>query len=391
MRIQEAAGGKALHAAALQREATPPMALAILVPQDRIARPPLGAWAAQVCGLLDTAGQTRTTRQLAGQLGSAGNQAGLIAAHAGDVARAWHVTERQLWWQGRFARRSRDATVAAHAVQPWVNLGRVEALTGRWREALARFAALPTYKVAGRLDMGCMRLRGSDYLGVSRTREHFLGFLQAVYVSDSLKAMLFNRRFELVHPFVASAGAEGPLWCMCEEAAVVAECQMGDHRTAISRAGTAAREASGWNRAALRLRLAEAHACAGEIERAQPILSQLASVVRQVSPEVKAKPDLMPITARLAGACHEVGLADDACAVARDVLQGARTANDEMIQIEMLKLLADASPEHEAEAWRDAADAAVAATDYARFRRGAPPRPNPVFDELYERLEAIYT
>jgi hypothetical protein len=341
--------------------------------------------------MLDTARATRTTRQLAGQLGSIGNQAGLLAAHAGDVSRAWHVTEQQLWWQGRLARRSHDPTVTAHAVQPWVNLGRLEALTGRWREALARLAALSAYEMDDWLELGCMRLRGSDYLGVSASREHFVGFLQAVYVSDSLKTMLLNRRFDLIHPFAASARAEGPLWWMCEEASVVAECRLGDYPAAMSRADTAAREATGWSRAALRLRLAEAHACAGDLNRARAILSQLAAVVRQLSPEVKAKPELMPITARLAGACHEVGLADDACAVARDVLQGARTANDEMIEIEMLKLLADASPEHETQAWRDATDAAVAVTDYARFRRGAPPRPNPVFDELYERLEAVYT
>jgi hypothetical protein len=296
-----------------------------------------------------------------------------------------------VWWLGRLARRSSDAAVAAQAVQPWVNLGRIEALTGRWREALARFEALSTYDVAGQLQIGCMRLRESAWSGISSSRDLFVNFLQVVYVSDSLKAMLLNRRFELVHPLTTAATATGTLRWIAEEACVVANCRMGDHRAAISRAAATAREASGWHRATLRLRLAEAHACAGEVERAREILSKLADVVRQVSPEVKAKPELMPITARIAGACHEVGLTDDACAVARDVLQGARTARDEMIEIEMLKLLADASPEHEAQTWREGADAAVEATDYARFRRGAPPRPNPVFDELYQRLEAIYT
>jgi hypothetical protein len=98
----------------------------------------------------------------------------------------------------------------------------------------------------------------------------------------------------------------------------------------------------------------------------------------------------MPITARLAGACHEAGLAAEACAVARDVLEGARAANDEMIQIEMLRLLAAAAPDEEREGWIEAARAAEDATEYARFRRGRPPSPNPVFTELYERLEEAY-
>lgn len=370
----------------------PSIAAALLVPHERIPREPLVGWAVRLLGSLGTAASTvRVTRELAGELGFIGNNAGLVAVHRGDGASAWRIVERQVWWQGRLARRSGDTAVTAFALHPWVNLGRLEALSSHLKASLARFAALSSYLVAGRLEMGCMCVAGSDWGTVSRSRDEFIQFLNAVHVTESLKAMLLNRRFEFVHPFVASVDAEGTLWWMCEEASIVADCRMGDHRAAISRASAAAREATGWNRAALRLRLAEAHACAGEIERAQPILSQLAGVVRQLSPEVKAKPELMPITARLAGACHEVGLADDACAVARDVLQGARTANDEMIQIEMLKLLADASPEHEAQAWRDAADAAVEATDYARFRRGAPPRPNTVFDELYDRLEAVYT
>jgi hypothetical protein len=328
---------------------------------------------------------------LVGELGFVGNNAGLIAAHRGELPTAWRITERQVWWQGRLSRRSGDVGVAAHAVQPWVNLGRLEALSGRCDQALARFAVLSTYNVADRLEIGCMQVGASGWMAVSRSRQKFLDFLDAVYVIDSLKAMLLNRRYDLVRPFAERVGTESGLRWSCEEACVVAETRTGDFAGAVARAEEAARQASGWRRAVLRLRLGEAHACAGELDLAHTVLSKLAGIVRQVSSEVKAKPELMPITARLAGACHEVGLADDACAVARDVLQGARTANDEMIQIEMLKLLADASPEDESQAWREATDAAVEATDYARFRRGAPPRPDPVFDELYERLEAIYT
>ncbi|HEU4561439.1 MAG TPA: hypothetical protein VFS20_26535 [Longimicrobium sp.] len=368
------------------------IAAAILTPQDRIPREALAPWAAR---LLVSANQAlanvRRTRALVSELWFAGNNAGLIAAHRNEMQTAWRITERQVWWQGRLSRRSGDAGMAAYAVQPWVNLGRLEALNGLCDQALARFATLSTYEVADRLEIGCMQVGGSGWMALWPSGREFLDYLSAVYVIDSLKAMLLNRRYDMVRPFAERVGTESPLRWSCEEACVVAETRTGDFAGAVARAADAARQASGWRCAVLRLRLAEAHACAGEIERAQAILSQLAGVVKQVSPEVKAKPELMPITARVATACHEVGLADDACAVAREVLQGARTANDEMIQIEMLKLLANASPEHEAEEWRDAADAAVEATDYAHFRRGAPPRPNPVFDELYERLEAVYT
>lgn len=368
----------------------PSIATGILSPQDRVPRAPLLSWATRLLReLADATTTVRGVRDLAGVFGYLGNNAGLIAALRGDTRMAWWLTERQVWWHGRQARRSRDAALAACAVQPWINLGRLEALAGKVDEALSRFSVLGTYDVSGRLEMGCVRLGGSGWQAVSRSRDEFLHFLDAVYVSDSFKTLLMNGRFERVSRFSSSV-AETPRWWLREEAGIVAESRLGDHTAALSRATTAAREATGWNRAVLRLRLAEAHACAGDVERARPILSQLAGVVRQLSGEAMAKPDLMPITARLAGACHECGLADDACAVARHVLTGARTARDEMIEIEMLRLLADASPDDEVQGWRDSAQAAVDATDYARFRRGAPPRPDPVFDELYERLLAIY-
>jgi hypothetical protein len=369
----------------------PAIVAAILMPQDRIPREPLAAWAERLAGALEQARRSiRAPRRLAGEVEGIGNNAGLIAAHRGDLDVAWRLTEHQVWWHGRLARRSGEPTATAHAVQPWVNLGRLEALAGRWREALARFAGLGTCRVVSRLEIGCIRVGGEAWAAVTRSREEFMRLMEAVYVTDSLKAMLLNRRFELVHPFAARCeDGDGTLRWICEEACVLAECRLGDFGAAAARASGAARQAKAWNRAVLRLRAAEAHACGGEIDRAAEILAQIASVVRQLSPEQKAKPELMPITARLAGACHEVGLAADAYGVARDVLEGARTANDEPIQIEMLRLLAATAPDEEREAWSEAARAAEESTDYARYRRGGP-RPNPVFNELYERLEEVY-
>jgi len=369
----------------------PAIATAILMPQERLPREPLRPWAERLVDALETGRRTiRNVRWMASELGSRGNQAGLVAAHRGEMEAAWRLTERQLWWHGRMARRSSDPFVTGYAIQPWVNLGRLESLAGRWREALARFAGLATYDVADRLELGCVRVGGKAWSALTPSREKFLQFLEAVYVSDSLKTMLLNRRFELVHPFAARYVGGGGLRWMCEEACVVAECRAGDFGAAVARARVGAGETRGWHRAVLRLRMAEAHACAGEIDRAGEILAQMAGVVRQLSPGQKANPELMPITARLAGACHEAGLAAEACGVARDVLEGARTANDEMIQIEMLRLLAAAAPDEEREGWIEAARAAEDATEYARFRRGRPPSPNPVFTELYERLEEAY-
>ncbi|MFL5539364.1 MAG: hypothetical protein ACJ8J0_10240 [Longimicrobiaceae bacterium] len=72
------------------------------------------------------------------------------------------------------------------------------------------------------------------------------------------------------------------------------------------------------------------------------------------------------------------------------MLEGARTAHDELSEIEMLRLLAATAPDGERQEWSEASRALEAATGYARFRRGGPPPPHPVFGELYARLEEVY-
>jgi hypothetical protein len=376
------------------RPAAPPaptVASTILMPQDRIARRPLVPWAESLVGrLVEARRGIRRTQEYAGELSAVGNNAGLIAASRGDMAEARRLTERQLWWHGRQARRSGDSSLAAHGVQPWVNLGRLESLTGRLPDALARFSGLQNFALADRLELGCVRVEGRAWTALVRSREQFLRFLEVVYVSDSLRAMLLNRRLELVLPFVARCGEmEGTTRWVGEEARVVAECGLGDPAGAAARARDAGRETRGWFRAVFHLRRAEALACAGEAEEAAGILGKLAALVEGLSDALMADPQLMAVTARLAGACREAGPPGTGYAVARRVLQGARAAGDELVEIEMLQLLAATAPGEEAEGWAQAARAAMEATDYARYRRGTPSR-HPVIAELYGRLEQAY-
>lgn len=369
------------------------MATTFLIPQDRIARRPLAEWAAELTTRVHAAQRgARRTHELADQLGSVGNMAGLIAASRGDMAKAWSLTERQLWWHGRQARRSRDATVTAYALQPWINLGRLEALTGKWQAALARLDGLTTFPLAERLEMGCVQFSGSAWRALVPSRERFLEFLETVFISDSLKAMLLNRRFELVHPFVARfSGIEGEMRWMCEEACVVAECQAGEPAAAAARALAAARQANGWPRAVFRLRAAEAYACADMRDAAVPILEQLAGVIVQLGAEHKNTPQLITIIARLGAVCREAGLDHATHAVAADVLGLARTAGDEPVMIEMLRLLAATAPAAERQAWADAAAGVEQTTEYTRYRRGGSPPANPMITELYERLDEAFS
>lgn len=370
----------------------PPLTTALLTVKERTTREPLQQWAERLIARLEEQRRTvRTTHKLAGELAFIGNNAGLIASQRGDLDVAWRTTQRQLWWHGRMARRSRDGTVTGYGLQPWVNLGRLESLTGRWNEALSRFAGLPSYEISDQLEMGCVRLTSGAWRSLVGSREQFLGFLQTIHVTESLKAMLLNQQFERVAPFAARFRDRDSLTDLCVEACVVAECHRGDPCAAVSHAEAAAQETRGWARVILWLRAAEAHTCVGESERASKVLGQLVGIIRQVSPEQKARPSILPVTSRLAAACHIAGLVHEAYAVALDVLEGSRTARDEPIQIESLRILATTSPSGERNRWKDALSELEETTEYARYRCGGPPPLNPVIQGLYEELESVFT
>lgn len=365
---------------------------ALLSPNDRVARLPLRFWAERlILNLQHTYATIREPRRFAENLAAIGNNAGLVAASRGDTEAALKSAELQIRWLGRLARRSRESSLAAFAVQPWVNLGRLDAISGRTMEALDRFSELWRSALNGHVHIGTLRLGEGDWAAIVPTRDHFLTFVHTIYVSDSLKAMILNRRFDLVDPFSLQVGAKGRLKSMCDEACIVAESKTGDHRKAIARAETAVASATGWPAVVLQLRLAEANACAGELDGSRKILSQLADMIQHVSVKIMAKPELMQITARLAVACCEVELFHDGITVAENVLKGAQSVQDEMIQLDMLEILANFAEQEQANSWREKLSELKAGTDYARFRRGLAAQPSSLFDELYSCLANAYT
>jgi hypothetical protein len=365
----------------------------LLLPGDRLPREPLGAWAERLGAQMDRSmGDVRQTRRLAGLVAGISNNAALIAAHEGrrEVARV--LCQGQITWQYRLARRSRDIAIAAHGIQPWVNLGRLEALAGDVEAALERFAPLASYRGSGWITFGRVRVHGTLWSALSASQEGLLQALDTMYVVDSLRALLMNRRFEETLAFVAGLEAdlnEG-LRLGAAEAVVVAACSLGDTDRARDAAARAARETRGWSQAVFRLRLAETLACAGSVNRARDHLRPVLAAMRQVSAEKKREPNKLLVLLRLAGACAEVGLGDDAGQLAREAYDGARAARDEVFEIESLRLLSTWTPPSRGAQWRDALARLEESTRYTRYHRGGQLPADPAVDALYARLCELF-
>lgn len=365
----------------------------LLLPQDRIVREPLEVWAARLLGDLEKVWkEARRPRSLAGHLAGTANNAALIAAHAGKRALAWRLCEGQIAWQRRLARRARDPGIAAHGIQPWVNLGRLEAIEGKCDAALGRFAQLAQYRDDEWISFGCVRVHCSLWPAVTVSRETLERTLDAIYVVDSLKALLMNRAFDAALDFAGRVPAsyEGELPWRAAEASVIAHGRLGNTDRARALAASSAADVSGWLRAVFRLRLAEVMASAGNAEGAREVLRPIADIVRQVSRARKQQTQTLSVMLRLAGACGEAGLDDDAAALAQDVYESAREIRDEVFQIESLRLLAEHPTPAGGEAWADALARLEETTRYVRYRRGGKPGPNPAVEGLLGLLEEIF-
>ena len=367
--------------------APPTISTTLLLPHERVALASLGRWAERLDTRLTRCRDTlRTLSELAATVSDIANNTALVATHQGQPSTARTLCERQIQWQCRLARRSKTSWGLPHALQPWINLGRLDALSGKWEAALERFARLRELRDGGRIDLGPMCIGTRQCEALSSTPDGLRRHLTTVYVVDSLRALLLNRRFAEAADFAWKVELDCPAEParLAVEASIIATCRLGDHASAENLAAMALDRARGWDRAVFQLRMAEVLGCAGERVRAAEILSRSAAVLEGVSLGRKKKPDVLPALVRFASACAEVDLHSEALDLARDTREAARAGGDEVVEIESLRILARLSPAPQQ--WRDALGELETATDYHRYRPERGHAGNPALQLLYERV-----
>lgn len=374
----------------------PSITTMLLMWQDRIPRAPLADWTRRL--RQDVARVRRECRAavpLSEAGGTAGNNAALIAAQRGDRGAAWTLCEQQMWWQHRLSRRAGRAEISAGCVQPWVNLARLEGMAGEWEDAVARLELLRPRGRGSPIALRPLRSDGSGCQQIAESGEDFRNVVDSIYVTDTLKILLQNRRFVEVLTF--AAGVQHAFRPIIElrtsEATVVASCLGGDFDGARRTAQAALErpDVTAWRRMVFRLRLAEIDICAGELERAAVLLVPLVRGARALS--VKARSVLQPlyILMGLATACHQAGLIDDAASVAAGVYEGATAAGDEVFCIQSLRILTVTAPEEERSSWREMLRDVEQATEYRQFRtRGAQPPVDTAFQALVAEVLDLY-
>ncbi|WP_420128814.1 hypothetical protein [Longimicrobium sp.] len=366
----------------------PVLSTGLLMPGDRVARSSVPVWAARLRKrVAQVSAGVRRTWDLAEGVGRVANNAALIAALQGNVDRAASLCRAQIRWQDRTSRRAGNTRIARLGVQPWVNLGRLQAQAGDWEGALERFARLAYPGADGWLCLGTLRVPPT---GAEGAPEGFDGFLHSAYVADSLKALLINGRYAETMAFAARQAADHGDNPVLHEARVVAAGRQGESDAAAALAREGRTRWRGWARAVFSVRLAEVLACAGQREEACSELARVAATFGSLSHKVRSRLEHLFIIVRAAQTCAELGMREEAAGLASAAAEGALVAEDEILRIESLRVVCAARPGEDTAAWRTL-EALQTGTGYARYRRNAqPPMHDEEADQLFEELDVLF-
>lgn len=356
----------------------------LLVPYDRPVRRNLRAWADELAAEL---GARPPPHEGASLL----NNAALVFAHLGRRELARSVSTGHLRWVAALA--SHEPATLGLALQPWVNLGRLDALDGRHAEARAHFTLFESVRAEEPVEIGPCRVEGRDWRGIARDDADLTRVLSNVYVIDSLKAWFAETDYSSALDFVARARlrATPTPSVTFHEAEVVCHLGLGDPMRALE-------VASSWEHvepymaAVDGLHLVPALVAVGDRAGAADCARQLMRVsewARSTAEGGARRTALLRFLERHANTLVALDLRDDAIAVTVALLDEAGALGDEVSKHHGLDLLAALLPPGPERRRRVTEKAALETScDYAVVGARAGGRRADVGRPSYERLAA---
>jgi hypothetical protein len=136
---------------------------------------------------------------------SAMNNAALIFAYLGETSRASEICEYQLTLVAEAMRVHQDPESSAYltmAIDPWVNLGRLLAMRGDAEAATSHFADIFALRSGADRRLGPCAISADAWLAARSTDLRLDEVTEAVYVTDSLKALFSAGKFSAAAEFV---------------------------------------------------------------------------------------------------------------------------------------------------------------------------------------------
>lgn len=381
--------GASTHAppAPAARPAIDPLPTQLLTAHLRLPRRDLGEWGAEVAAQIESlpgpSSRGLSTPELA-HVVACGNVTALLQSYVGDVRGAAATLHRVLGWLARTAGtrppRGADPSRAALALQPWVNLGRLHCLAGRFERALAHLAVVPAFLRDRAVVLGPVCIDASHLGPDTPARRDVVAVAHATYVADTLRTLLRAGLYDRLGAFTAEVGVcpeDSSTNAIRYEARIVALGRSGLVQDAIAHARAEHGRTVGWDRLVCRVRLAQLLLLAGDPTASRQIGHSLEHACKALCS--RARPNFAALLCAQQFARVLILAGDPGAAYALGVcaLAGSEAIGDEVLQVELGLLCADTAPGVGAQRAHRARTAAVCArTSYASLRVDGAPGPH---------------
>lgn len=363
----------------------------LLTVNEQPVRRPLDAWSADVLGDIDAALAQPGVAERARTVTGCGNHASLVLAHAGRADDAERIVRAQVAWLQAGADRTGQGALLALAVQPWINLGRLHVLAGRADAALRHFAEVRACGMDAPVTLAGRVVHPADWAAAGWEAAELARFGRSAWVIEGLRARLAAGDWAGAREMADGEGDgdAGGAAAFLREASWIALGREGRADAALARMEPALRGGGAWDRMVAHLRRAELLLLAGDEARAASAIGELVAVCgRMGGLEGLQLPALLIVQALAALALAHAPSAD-ARTLAERVAAGARRLDDEVMEIEVLRLLSAGGHPAARARHADALGRRVDATGYARLRpRDHPPVDSAAVDALLERMLA---
>ena len=325
----------------------------------------LALWSAEIARRLASMQPGDPSPAAVGRLVSITNEAALVEAHRGNYESAAEICDEQL----ALLRGHPDAdrfAIARHAVNPWLNLGRLASLSGRTADACERFAVFRDS--TKRAHLAGVTLHLTELNLRLRAEKGYSDFCAHVYVGNSLRALLRNGAWDALTGFVSSCSAlVQPLRPIVDEARVLAAVHQGRFADALEIAESYRDAESGHARSAFRIREVE---CRRALRERVPSASWLeieAGFEQTMPPQHRSTPALA-LWLRYAEIALKHGECGAAKRVATRCLSAAESLGDELYTHAALRVLSTCSTEPEANSYKEKSAMLAATSEYASIR-----------------------
>jgi hypothetical protein len=203
----------------------------LLISRSGPPRRNLAVWSAQLAKTLSNLDLSDRSPAAVGRLIGTTSEAALVTTHRGDYESAAGICDSQLAYLRRHPA-SRDFAIARHALNPWLNLGRLASLSGRTSDACNAFAIFRNCQTV--VALAGITLNLTELNARLRTEKGYPNFCAHLYVGNSLRALVRSGAWPALVAFTQSCdGVEPPMRPIVDEARIIASIQLGKPAEAL--------------------------------------------------------------------------------------------------------------------------------------------------------------